>query len=155
MFFKRIGFAVLLAASTKVYAAHEFGLGIVVGSPTGITAKYMLSKTKAIDAAISVFDGGDFYLHGSWLMIGDRLFNISRFPVQWYFGVGARFISDDDHHDGEHGDHVHLGGRFPLGLRMSFNDPRIELFSEVSFAMDVAPETDFDLGLGVGARYYF
>lgn len=155
-----IGICLLLGllSPLRSYAQHDFGLGIVLGDPTGLTAKYILNNDNAIDAALSFGGHDSFYLHGSWLSLRNNLFNAGKFPVSWYFGLGARIIDHDHAHNHDHDDHeddMHLGARAPLGLRMNFNDPRIELFGEISFAMDVIPETDFDLDFGIGARYYF
>lgn len=131
---------------------------MVVGNPTGLTAKYVLSKKNAIDAAFSTGGDNNFYLHGTWLWLMPRLFDIDKFPVNWYFGLGARLLDHDHghHHDNhDHEDDMHMAARVPLGLRMNFNDPRIEIFGEVSFLMDVIPEMEFDLDFGIGARYYF
>ncbi|MNL08273.1 hypothetical protein D3C87_1289880 [compost metagenome] len=85
-------------------------------------------------------------------------FNIEHRPVNWYFGLGARMIDHDHdkHHDNsEHEDGTYLGVRAPIGLRMNFDTVRVEIFTEVSLAMDVTPETDADVDFGIGARYYF
>ena len=53
---KKIIFAVcLLACQSAVYAAQggrRFGAGIILGAPTGLSAKYWLDKTRAVDGAL-------------------------------------------------------------------------------------------------------
>ncbi len=146
-----------LLYSSSAFAKGNFGAGVVIGNPTGLTAKYVFSKIEAVDATLSFWGDDNFYLHSTWLLLRSRLFAIDKYPVRWYFGVGARvFNHDHGHRHGHHGhDELHLGVRVPLGLRMNFRDPKIELYTELSFAVDITPETDFDLGFGLGARYYF
>ena len=141
----------------KSFARHDFGAGIVIGDPTGLTAKYVVSKENAADAALSFGNGDNFYLHVSWLWLKQRVFDLDKFPVTWYLGLGPRVIGrdHDHHHDDEHEDDVHLAARVPFGLRMHFNDPRIEIYTEIAPALDVVPEMDFDLDFGIGARFYF
>jgi hypothetical protein len=38
---------------------------------------------------------------------------------------------------------------------MNFKDPRIELFTEIALTVDIIPEAEVDLDLGLGIRYYF
>ena len=137
-------------------AQHDFGAGIVLGDPTGLTAKYILNQGAAIDAALSFGGGGNFYLHGTYLWLKPTLFNLDKYPVNWYFGLGARLINHDHgnyhhYHDDDHD--THFGARAPIGLRMNFNDPRIEIFTELSLAMDVLPRMAADVDFGIGARY--
>lgn len=146
-----------LLAPVSSFAQHDFGAGIVLGDPTGLTAKYNLSSENAIDAALSFGGHNNIYLHATWLWLMPSVFKIEQYPVNWYFGLGARVIDHDhkhDHHE-NHDDGTYLGVRAPLGLRMNFENPRVELFGEISVAMDVTPETDFDVDFGIGARYYF
>ncbi len=143
-------------------AQHNFGAGVVIGDPTGLTAKYYRDKKNAVDLALSFGGGRNVYLHSSWLWLREKLFNIDEYPVNWYFGFGGRFfVADHGHRHGPFGHHdhddedTHFAARAPFGLRMNFTDPRAEIFSEISFAMDVVPAMDFDLDFGIGARYYF
>ena len=145
--------------------AHDFGAGIVIGRPTGLTVKYLVHRQNAIDAAFSYAGSNTFYLHGSWLWLKSPLFDIKKHPVNWYLGIGSRLITHEHghdnshgtfgHHHGDHDDELHLAVRSPFGLRMSFSDPRVEVYGEFALAMDVVPEMDVDLDFGVGARYYF
>jgi hypothetical protein len=139
-------------------AQRNFGLGIVLGDPTGITAKYVLSSANALDTTFSFGSGNKFYLHGSWLWLKPNQFNMDRYPVSLYFGIGPRLINHDHGHGHRHDDHsddFHLAARAPIGLRMNFADPLIELFGEIAIAMDVIPKMEVDFDFGIGARFYF
>jgi hypothetical protein len=139
------------------FGQNRLGAGVVLGDPTGFTAKYALSRSRAVDAALS-FGSGRFYIHSAWLALWPTGSSIDNYPLTWYLGVGPRLL----HYDGSRGrhghrdeDHTHLGARAPIGVRMIFKKPRIELFGEISVTMDVVPETELDFDFGIGARYYF
>jgi hypothetical protein len=131
-----IGVLVVLGLLSPVpgLAQHDFGAGIVLGDPTGLTAKYNLSNQNAIDAALSFGGHNNVYLHGTYLWLMPDIFNVEQYPINWYFGLGARIIDHDHNHNHDNDDHddgTYLGVRAPLGLRMNFDHPRIELFGEI------------------------
>ena len=153
-----LGLLLGLLSPLTSFAQHDFGAGIVLGDPTGLTAKYNISNAHAIDAALAFGGHNNIYLHGTWLWLMPDLFNVEQYPVNWYFGLGARMIDHDhdhNHDNSNHEDGTYLGVRAPVGLRMNFDNPRVELFGEISLAMDITPETDSDVDFGIGARYYF
>lgn len=150
--------------TSPVWAQHNFGAGIVLGNPTGFTVQYFLGQANAIDGTLSFLGSNHTYLHASYLWMQPKLFAAGRFPVSWYFGIGGRLIThnhsrDYDHHGHyyhhDHDNSLQIGPRVPVGLRLMFNDPRIEVFAELSLTMDVLPSTSSDLGLGIGGRFYF
>ncbi len=155
----------ILFFSVPAFSNNNFGLGVVLGDPTGISAKYVLNSTEAIDGALAFGGGGNIYLHTTWLISKETLFELDRYPVNWYYGIGARMISHDydhDHNSFRHHNHsdrhendFHAAVRAPVGLRMQFHDPRIELFTEIALALELVPKTDVDMDFGLGARYYF
>lgn len=138
---------------------QNIGIGIILGSPTGLSAKYLLSEETALDGALAFGGGGNLYFHGAWLISKPNLFDLDRYPVNWYYGIGPRLINHDHPHDhghksGEHSD-THVAARAPIGLRMNFTDPKIELFGEISASLEIVPVTNVDIDAGLGARYYF
>lgn len=138
-------------------AQQSFGAGIVLGAPTGLTIKQELTGDSALDAALSI--GRDrFYVHGSWLTTRPTSTRLDGYPLSWYLGIGPRALRRRIHRSPEAGEkksEMHLGARAPAGLRMNFTAPKIELFAELALILDVVPETEADLDLGIGARYYF
>lgn len=147
-------FAVSLFMSTA--QAKQFGLGVILGSPTGISGKLFTGKNQAIDgaAAWSFGDYDAFHLHGDYLWHRPHIFDIEGEPFTLYYGIGARLISWESRKPRYNHDWA-LGPRIPLGITYTFRDPVIELFGEVALVMDLVPETDADLDLGIGGRFYF
>ncbi len=138
------------ALTPAINQAGTFGVGPLVGEPTGLTMKMWLSEKTAVDAgaAWSFVDPDGFQLHADFLYHKFDLFHLSRGELPLYFGVGGRvkFV--------EHGDN-RAGIRGPLGISYLFPASRFELFAEVAPILDVAPTTTLEWNGGVGLRYYF
>jgi len=175
-----IVFLGLVAGGSGVAAAAEaparpFGLGLVVGEPTGLTAKLYLSQPFALQFGagfIDHFNGQDgFHLNVDAIWHPAMVARGSTFTMPFYIGVGGRLL---DHsydyfvNDVHYVDHdTHLGVRMPLGLLVDFSRVPLDLYFEVAFVVDLVyfdesygPYHDayrdrFDLNGGVGLRYYF
>ncbi|HAL91600.1 MAG TPA: hypothetical protein DCM68_01060 [Verrucomicrobia bacterium] len=81
-------------AAAGARATEGFGLGGIVGEPTGVSAKMWVTPRQALDAAAawSFSDNGGFQLHADYLFHQFEWLKLDpatgRMPV--YFGVGAR-----------------------------------------------------------------
>ncbi|MBZ0274010.1 hypothetical protein K8I61_18375 [bacterium] len=178
------GAAIVLAAALMIPAAagaQDFGIGIVLGVPTGLTFKAMLDDSSAIDADLA-FD----FLDGLFLFTGDYLYHFSDMApasdvvdIRFYLGGGGvigvdadededdppwddddddhprRRGDDDDWDDDDDADDLGLGVRFTGGVSFMFQKVPIELFADISPGMWVYPETDFMLMAVLGARWFF
>ncbi len=131
-------------------AARDFGVGAILGEPTGLSLKYWLSNITALDGAVAwkfAHDESRLQIHADHLWhidIHDAHITQGRLP--FYLGVGLRV---------ESGPHPNAGVRIPLGLAFLFNAAPIELFSEIVPVVRFAPDSGSDLEGGVGVRYYF
>lgn len=126
------------------------GGGVVVGEPTGITAKMWFTETGfGIDAAAAWRFSDDSSFH---LQI-DGLFHLALIETEGgryivpYVGAGlTNRLSDDPR----------LGLRVPVGLSLlPFRALPLEFFAEIAPGVGLWPETDADLEFGLGARFYF
>lgn len=144
----------LLAAPAR---AESFGLGLIVAEPTGLSAKYWLDREQAIaGAAAWSFSGRDaLQVHADWLFHRYDLLKVDtgegELPV--YFGIGARLKLKSG--DGPRGDDDALGVRVPVGVTYLFDNAPFDVFAEIVPVLDVAPNTDLDLNVAIGGRYYF
>ncbi len=125
-----------------------FGLGIILGEPTGVSFKSWVGRREAIDVAVAwSFDGeGAIHIHADYLFHNFRLFRAEKGQFVLYYGIGARVKT------------VHrtqVGIRIPLGLSYLFERDPIEIFFELGPIMNVTPKTLFRMTTGVGVRYYF
>ncbi len=149
--------ALLATVSANGFAEDRFGLGVIVGEPTGLSLKYWLDDDHAIDGAAAwSFSGNDsFQLHADYLWHNYDLIDSGtlsgKLPV--YYGVGARlkFKDDDRHHD----DDAAFGIRVPLGISYLFADAPFDLFAEIVPILDLTPDTDLELNAAIGVRFYF
>jgi hypothetical protein len=127
-----------------------FGLGIIVGEPTGIAFKGWLSSSTALDggAAWSFADNSNFAFHMDYLVHRFDWLDVSKGQLPVYFGIGGRFKIRDDADDA-------LGIRIPVGLNYLFEASPIDIFFEVVPILELTPETEFRLNAAIGVRFFF
>jgi hypothetical protein len=137
--------AMLMSASA---GAHEFGLGAIIGEPTGINGKIWSGDYSAVDFAMawSLDDDDAFNFHAGYLVHDYGVFNVTRGRLPLYYGIGGRVLNASD---------THLGLRGVLGLNYLFARSPVDLFFEIAPVLDIVPETEMDLEGGVGMRFYF
>ena len=141
--------AALFAAPATCLAQGKFGIGIIVGEPTGVSAKIWLGQRSAIDlaAAWSFADEEALHLHGDYVKHFFDLIDVSKGSLPLYVGIGGRvkFGENDDF----------IGVRIPVGLAYLFEGIPLDVFLEVVPLLDVAPDTEFTLNAAIGVRYFF
>lgn len=130
--------------------ASGFGLGVIVGEPTGISAKKWLNQETALDfAAAWSFEGeNSFSLHADYLFHNFWVFKVEERRLPVYIGVGGRLKFRDRKDD-------KLGARFPLGINYHLRNLPVDFFLEVVPILELIPSTDFVLNAAIGARYFF
>jgi len=136
--------AVLFLPAAALAQSGGTGLGIVLGEPTGVTARFMKGGNNfQVHAAWSFSDEAALQLNGDYLRSG-RLETDPMMP--FYFGLGVRVKFADD---------ARLGVRVPLGVNHFFRGHPVEVFAEVVPILDLVPDTEFDFNGAVGLRWYF
>ncbi len=138
--------AVALSAGTGwAQKAGDLGAGVILGNPTGGSAKYWLSGTQALDAGLGF--SGDFAVHADYLWHAwDVLPKPRQGRLPAYLGLGGRVEAGDD---------AQFGIRTVGGLAYWLPRHPIEIFLEVVPVFRLAPSTGVDLDAGIGLRYYF
>jgi hypothetical protein len=142
--------ALLALAPTSARAeGGPFGLGLVVGKPTGISGAYHLGDSTAIAAALGldVLGGKGFYIHGDFLFLLPDLLGGGAVGLRPYLGPGV-WISDL-------GKRANLGARVPFGLSLDFRSAPIEIFAEISVSLRIIRDVNVGIGGALGFRYYF
>lgn len=165
----------LLAAARTAQAEpnHPFGLGLVLGEPTGLTAKLYLGRPAALQFGLGWIDTfndySGLYVNMDVLWHPAILTRQPAFTLPFYLGVGGRILDHNwryyvnrtdyiDQHD------THLGVRVPFGILFDFNHVPLDLYFELAVVVDLIffdqndPYDDHrrvDLNGGIGARYYF
>ena len=143
--------ATLAMSSPAPARAYQdgFGVGLIAGEPTGLSAKLWLGRNTAIDGAAAwSFSGVDaLHLHADFLVHRFDLARVERGALPAYYGVGGRLkIRDQD---------SQFGVRIPLGLAYLFEATPVDVFLEMVPLVDLVPDTDFELNASVGVRYFF
>ncbi|TVQ97986.1 MAG: hypothetical protein EA403_14580 [Spirochaetaceae bacterium] len=140
--------ALVLAAPAAFADRGPFGLGIILGEPTGISAKLWLGDAHAIDAAFawSFADEGSLYVHGNYLFHLHDLISVNTGRLPVYFGIGGKVNLRDD---------PQVSVRIPIGLNYLFDSVPLDAFLELAPGIGLFPSTKADFGAGIGIRYYF
>ncbi len=148
--------------SSNFAANKTFGVGIMLGVPTGFSGKYYLSSSTAVDFGLGVVRGfGDdgLHLHADFLWHPVSIVSAAPFEVPIYIGLGGRFadFDDNDNNDFDDDDYVRAGARAPLGIMLDFNNVPLDVFFELALVLDVVGRDvpDADLNAALGVRYYF
>ena len=124
----------------------DIGVGVMVGDPIGITAKYWFNDTRAIDMGMGF--SPDLKIYGDYLWHSWNAFpQPSQGKLGADIGLGTRLVFAHDD--------THLGLRMVAGLTYWIPNKPIEIFAEVAPVLEVSPQTTTDLDGGVGVRFYF
>jgi len=144
---------VLLAVAGPLATAaraqqNGFGLGIILGEPTGFSFKGWTGPTTAIDAGLawSFLDETTFHVHVDYLWHNESITKKPEMPV--YYGVGGRIKTGGTGDD-------RIGARVVAGLAYYVPNAPLDVFVEIAPILDFAPSTDFSINGGIGARYFF
>lgn len=141
--------AILLCCVAPAVAQHRgFGLGIIIGEPTGISAKGWVSERNALDAGVawSFRKRGHFHLHADYLWhFPDVIKSTERFVL--YTGLGGRVAVG-------RGDGI-IGMRIAGGLAWWGKTVPLDVFLEIAPILDLAPATELSANGGIGIRYFF
>jgi hypothetical protein len=137
----------LVISLSVTYAQGNFGLGIILGEPTGVSAKLWTRGNNAFDFAAAWSFKGD----GNLLLQADYVWHSflarsSSGKLALYYGIGGRVIFQND---------PRVGARIPVGLDYQFSSAPIDIFVELVPILDFVPSTNFNLGGGIGVRFWF
>ena len=148
----------------KFEANKTFGIGIMLGAPTGFNGKYFYADDKAFDfgiGAIGRYRGRDgLHIHFDHLWHPVSLASEPAFELPLYVGIGARFFDFDDRDD-FHG--TAFGVRAPVGIAIDLNNTPLDFFFELALVLDFVNGYDcagcdnvyVDVNGAIGLRYWF
>ncbi|NOT80381.1 MAG: hypothetical protein HOP07_15410 [Bacteriovoracaceae bacterium] len=137
------------------FAREELQLGVILGAPTGMSAKLSLGNNRSVDAALAYSLSKDLGLefHADYLIEKAQSFYINApEPLELYFGIGLRLAEIDR---GKYDNDVAIGPRAPVGVTYTISNPNLQFFGELALILNVVPDTDVDLDAGLGVRYRF
>ncbi|MCB9571137.1 MAG: DUF3996 domain-containing protein [Kofleriaceae bacterium] len=156
-------------------ANKTFGLGLMLGAPTGLSGKYFVGRSNAIDFGIGTIYGyrgrHGLHVHADYLWHPLSLTSAPAFELPLYIGIGGRFYNGDRCYlyanngkcDYYYNGYTAVGVRAPIGISFDFNNVPIDIFGEIAFVFDFLVDHDsrydngvyFDVNGAIGLRYYF
>ncbi len=141
-------FIVMFFPCTVLAQDQGFGLGFMLGEPTGISFKKWIGSKTAIDGAVAwSFSGqNSLHLHADYLVHRFDLIKVEKGRLPLYFGLGARL---------KLGNPTRFGVRIPVGVSYIFEDVSLDIFFELVPMFDLVPDTGFKIAGSIGIRYYF
>ena len=142
---------------------HPFGLGIILGEPTGVTGKFHLSPYQALDFGFA------YSFNNFALLYADLLFQVSQLSgsrgrgesqVSPYIGVGILYLTSFQSTRSNNAyftstDTVGLGIRIPVGLEFFPGNSQVGIFAEIVPGIGLLPSPFGFFEGGGGVRYYF
>jgi hypothetical protein len=156
---KRTILTLLLVALAIPAAAPgaNLGLGVILGSPTGLAFKYQAARRSAIAAraGLSFIDDPGIHLTCDYQYLFPAVFQTEEGTTiddfTFYVAAGGRFRFKKIEATDE--------TKFHLGLRIGggaeYRIGRFGIFLEIVPVVDLIPETAFDLEGGLGFLFYF
>ncbi|MBE0460268.1 MAG: DUF3996 domain-containing protein [Candidatus Aminicenantes bacterium] len=145
---------IVLLCGTTVAQAGNFGLGVIIGEPTGLSCKLWTGSNTALDGAVawSLGEKDVLQVHGDFLFHKFNLFKVTRGSLPLYYGIGGRFVFNERNRSD---DKTRVGIRFPIGIEYIFAKAPLDIFLELVPVLDLSPSTDFDLNGAIGIRFFF
>jgi len=128
----------------------NFGIGLILGEPTGLSAKYNLDEKNSIAGGLgwAFLENEDrISLHIDYLY---HTLDVIQTPIilKLHYGFGMHFRFREHYHST-------LGVRGVLGYNLILEEAPLEFFIELAPVFELLPSTDLSLDGGIGARYYF
>ncbi|MCK5242733.1 hypothetical protein KAR34_09795 [bacterium] len=130
--------------TSPVSKPKEWGFGLIIGDPTGVTAKYWQNKNVAYEFALgSQLARAGIGVHADYLY---HLYIFADQPQAPIYLGGGIFL-------GGSADTISGGGRGVAGWSYLFDEP-FEIFMQLSPSCALLPEIDFFFSFSIGARLY-
>ena len=154
-YFILLVFMFTLFISVSKSKAEPLSLGVILGTENGLSFKYNLENSNAIAGSVSYSTYRDY---GSSFHV-DYLFDKARqleapqgTSFDFYYGLGV--VLSNIRRGLDEG-RTQVGIRGPFGLSKSVYNPNLDFFGEIAPVLQVAPNSDVNLAVGLGLRYRF
>lgn len=128
-----------------------YGIGIILGEPSGLSGKYWLNNTNALDFGLGFsftnFNNSQLQLNCDYLWNIYNLFKTSE-KLVIYCGPGIKILTGGSND-------AKLGVRGVAGIGWFIKDAPLDVFFEAAPVVYMIPGTVLKIDGGIGARYYF
>ncbi|KAF0149737.1 MAG: hypothetical protein FD143_2718 [Ignavibacteria bacterium] len=138
-----VGFGIINSVRSQ---EEGYGFGIMLGEPTGLSAKYWLDGKKALNFGLAysfVTNANALAVHCDYVFHNNNLVTL---PV--YYGFGARIRAGGN-------DNSFLGARGVVGVLYQFPKEPVDVFAEVAPVFNLFPKTTLHIDIAIGTRYFF
>lgn len=143
---------IALLFSAPALAGTGTGVGIMLGSPNGITGRHWIDDSSSFDAGAGwSLSDSRFQVNANYLMSHADLIAIGEENFDLFYGLGLSLRTKSGKQDGE----VVFGPRLPIGISYEVTDPNIEFFTQLAFNVGLIPSSDLYLDANIGVRFYF
>jgi len=140
-------------------AQGRFGVGVILGEPTGIAWKYRLGGTEAVDGAIGLSTSDRMRFNVDYLWEKRSFEEVN---LRLHYGVGVAFgVGNAEYVSVQRGDTYVLeqrdlgfGLRGVVGLTYVFPRSIFDAFVEVAPLVIVTPASGLGIDAAIGVRVY-
>lgn len=139
-------FLALAGTASAQNPAGSVGVGGQLGEPSGVTVKLYQQSDFAYEI-LGAWDLSDFFF-----VNGHALFErpVPNVPIRYYVGPG---VLAGIREGGDEGSDFVIGISGQFGI--NYFVERYEVFLHLTPRLGVIPDTEGDVGGGIGLRYYF
>ena len=146
-------FNLLFQNDLSAQQGGSVGVGFQAGAPTGLNLHFRGTKPMRLDILFAWDfddDDRDFFFVNVHGLFFKPLSASPRF--NFCYGPGAYIgIRDDNRRDRDNDTVLGFSGNFGLNMEIE----RFDIFLQLTPRLDIVPSTDFDMGGGLGARFFF
>jgi hypothetical protein len=148
-------FNLLFQHNLSAQQGGNVGVGFQAGDPTGLNLHFRGTEPMRLDILFAWdFDDDDdrdfFFVNVHGLFFKP----LSASPkFNFYYGPGLYVGVRDDNQGNDNDDDVVLGLSGNFGLNVEID--RFDIFLQLTPRLDLVPDTGFDIGGGLGARFFF
>jgi hypothetical protein len=135
-------------AAAPFNAENGFGIGFILGKPTGLSGSLPLGQNMAINAALGYSLTSETNLHAQadYVWFVRDILPVESGTFAAYYGPGAFLIAAKD---------AAIGIRMVGGLEYRFDGAPFQVFLEIGPGINILPDTEAYGGGGLGLRYFF
>jgi hypothetical protein len=144
--------SITLVALKPMRAHAKLGVGVQVGSHTGLSAQLEINRRQALNASLS------YHLTQGWMMLtlDHRLLTSGRgAPLGFYWGVGALMSMGTSVIENSAWGRADIGARAPFGVELTLRSIPLQFFAELAPSVLLLPNVALGLMGAFGARWRF
>lgn len=147
-----------IAFTTQAQRNYKGGIGIALGSPSGLNGKLFLGEKAALEAIA----GWSFneYNSSTGITLLYQIHNVA-FGVEellWYYGLGGHAgvaTWNQNGNPGNEGSTAWVGADLVIGIEYTIPNAPINFSLEAVPSINLLPDTSPNVGANLGIRYVF